>query len=917
MSGQGGQSGVCQFIPYDQPMAELTFWAKTIPDATGSPVPGASVRDHCLNVGAVAELITAALPKSVRALLPGGMVTLAALHDVGKISPGFQRKCGWWKTRFETLERAANWGQRESNHAAVSHAIIGHWLGKRHAGYAIAVGGHHGAFVHNTHEPPLGEGGRRLTPEVNDVAFAAHREALRQQVAEVFAHDLPATELLKTDEAFTVFLTGFITFADWLGSNEAFFPLDEATFARPLTLADAAAAARSRARKVMDWLGWGRTEVESPLTFKQLFPHLTEPRPVQRDLVALATRPGLFIVEAPMGGGKTEAALAAAYQRWTAPDGQRGLFFALPTQLTSERIFDRLETFLAQALATPGLAVLAHGSASLSERRVLEIRPASPGGDHAGGGRERPEESARDARLWFASGRQALLAPFGAGTLDQALLGVLPAKHCGLRLFGLAGKVVVLDEIHSYDRYTGTLAERLVADLLRLNATVIVLSATLTAERKRALLASAGVAPDALPPMSPQDAYPMITFAAREPGGAWVTEARPVEGEETPKTVTLEHRTGEEDAAVWEEACEAAERGACVLVIRNTVALAQATWRALRCARREDGPPVALLHSRFPRWRRDALEAHWITALGKQGPRPGGCLLVATQVVEQSVDIDADLLVTDLAPTDLLFQRIGRLHRHEFARPTGFERGRVILLHPRLDEAMGAKEMKAAFGPSGFVYPPYALWRAWQRWAGQPGVSIPRDIRPWLEATYAPGEPESQAVTALREEWNRESEKRTAVAGRRASRLVASDQKDEEGTLTRWNDQPSTELLLLQKAPERLAGKHAWEVVLLDGTTITIPVVGWSLPAAQAIHRNVVRVPRHAVRSWQAANPPWLHDYLDGGALGVVRNGEIAPVTDMEMPYSLAWNLDEGVRIEKSQPQTPEHFATDPEDGWW
>jgi len=892
-------------------LSEMKFWAKTTSDGQ----PGISVRDHCLNVGCVAEALRAALTTPLQDLLPPGAVTLAALHDVGKISPGFQTKCIAWRTKFEPPELQAGWGQREKNHAAVSHALIGAWLGKTLAGYAIAAGGHHGRFVHNGHLPFLRQDGLGLKPELEDSTFTPHREEIRRSMAEVFGHGLPALPLTKSDEALIVFLTGFMTLADWLGSNEEFFTLDPATYAMPLTLAEAARLGRERSRKVVDWLRWGRTEIKASLAFDQLFPF--EPKPVQQALMDLAVKPGLFIVEAPMGGGKTEAALAAAYQRWTAADGQRGLYFALPTQLTSERIFDeRLKKFLGQALATPDLATLVHGGAWLRKERVLEIHPASPE-PSATDDSEQATEYARDARLWFASSRQALLAPFGAGTIDQALLGVLPAKHCGLRLFGLAGKVVVLDEVHSYDNYTGTLVDHLVADLMRLKATVIVLSATLTARRKRELLLGAGVAEAALPPMSAADGYPVITSAVREVDGRWVAAVKDVAWEEAPKKISLDHRSREE-TGIWTEACAAAQAGACVLVIRNTVALAQETWRTLKEKVCLGGPPVALLHSRFPRWRRDALEDEWIAALGKKGPRPKGCLLVATQVVEQSVDIDADLLITDLAPTDLLFQRLGRLHRHQPERPAGFSGPRAIILHPLLTDEMDEKALKVAFGSSGFVYPPYVLWRASRQWQGRPSVAIPQDIRPWLEATYQPTDHPGEGVAALFDDWMKKAEKLGTSASRRTKRLISPDQSDEEGVFTRWKDQATAQVVLLTARPERVSGRHDWTLCLLDGQRITIPYGEWSFPAAKAILSNVVRVPRYTVKTWPTADHRWLHDYLDDALLGVVVGDQILPVSEATMPYLLRWQDDEGVRIEKNQqPQRQDLSADEPEDGWW
>jgi CRISPR-associated endonuclease/helicase Cas3 len=300
---------------------------------------------------------------------------LAALHDIGKIGPGFQRKCSAWRQRFETdaVERA--WGQGETNHAAISHAVIGDWLDKSLAGYAIATGGHHGIFVHNKRFPDIGEAGRKLGDELHDPIFAGPRSELRKIVEVTFGEGLPERPLSPSDEALIVLITGFVTFADWLGSNETFFPTEPRTYTTVLEIGESQKLAQQRAQDVMSWLRWGETAVHSQLTFDQLFDF--PPNTIQSSLSDLVTQSGLFIVEAPMGSGKTEASLVAAYRRWTAENGERGLYFALPSQLTSERILDRMEEFLSRALARPDLATLVHGNAWLqTEKRVLEIRPA-------------------------------------------------------------------------------------------------------------------------------------------------------------------------------------------------------------------------------------------------------------------------------------------------------------------------------------------------------------------------------------------------------------------------------------------------------------------------------------------------------------------------------------------------------------
>ena len=884
-----------------QGLSLSSCWAKTDPS---TKLPAVGVLTHCLHVGAVAREVVQGLCPAVRTLFSErtwrGLTCLVALHDLGKISPGFLRKCeAWLRGAAPDPTTARDWASREKNHARVSHIFLGKLYGKStHAGYAVAVGGHHGRFIYGTNSLPGPAESGAPSREFNDMSFEVIRRELlaRLQAEEIFG-PLPQEPLRakQEDASLVVFLTGLMTFADWIGSDETFFGLDDPT---PDDEIATLARAAEQAEQALADLRWGQAVPREPQAFGELFQTadgaVFTPNPLQTTLAELAAAgPGLYVVEAPMGVGKTEAPLYAAHQRWTR-GGERGLYFALPTQLTSDRIYERANNFLARAVTGPNVSMLVHGSAWLREERAVEVRPTvcekGPDGDTA---------HALDARQWFASGRRSLLAPFGAGTLDQALLSVLPAKHCGLRLFALAGKVVVCDEVHSYDPYTSKLLDALIKDLLRLGGTVIVLTATLPATRKWELLAAAGA--KFLPEGT---AYPLITTVRTGSDAATMhrVEADPGMARE----VRLVH-CPVDDPEIWERATEAAEAGACVLVIRNTVREAQETFRELCCARREDGPEVALLHSRFPRWRRDALEGVWLRRLGKSAAqtgdlsRPKGCVLVATQVVEQSVDIDADLLITDLAPTDPLLQRLGRLHRHRAnQRPADFTQPQAWILHPTLTEDRSAPEIKEALGASGKVYPPSTLFRTWQLWRERGSIRLPEDIRPLLDATYAPLTDDARAgLHALQEELDAQVAKRVDTAAVRLDRLGGMGKNDrDDGTLTRWREQPTADLLLLAKPPRRdTIGE--WEVAPLDGPPVRINLYRWQFGAAQALHRNIVRVPLYAVREWLASAPPYLRDYFEGGvAVGIVTGEDVKPMTEADAGCRVSWNQVEGIGLQ-------------------
>ena len=391
-----------------------------------------------------------------------------------------------------------------------------------------------------------------------------------------------------------------------------------------------------------------------------------------------------------MGFGKTEAALAAAYRAHGDGTSQRSLLRIADAD-HEYRIHERVQPFVNRICNDVEPVRLAHSASWLLDTvQMVWLHAASPdaeGTDHV-----------RVGRSWFASPKRALLAPFGVGTIDQSLLGIVAAKHFFVRQFGLAGKVVILDEVHTYDLYTSTLIDALVKRLRELECTVIILSATLTEKRRRELL---GLSEDK--PLSA--AYPLVSGVA---GSLIEQPCTPP----PPRSIVVRPVMG---AVLVEDVIAQAERGACVLWIRNTVDEAQETYRALQSANFQGGPPVALLHSRFPFFRREELEADWMNRLGKNSAnRPAGCVLVSTQVAEQSVDIDADLLITDLAPTDMLLQRIGRLWRHERqSRPC--LRAEVWIQTPDLkDEQLSAateKDLRQALGKSARVYAPYVLLR--------------------------------------------------------------------------------------------------------------------------------------------------------------------------------------------------------------
>jgi CRISPR-associated endonuclease/helicase Cas3 len=825
-------------------------WAKTTEDGQ----PGINVRDHCLNVGSMAEAILAEMPLVAP---PPGVATLAALHDVGKVSPGFQRKCEPWLVQLGLKERALTEGwsvKCESDHAKVSQFTVQGLLGKfKLHPWAAALGAHHGRIK-----------GERVSLRE---PWEAERRRLAEELIQEFGPlpDQPPDE----NEARLWFVAGLITVADWIGSDERHFPQ-----VAPWDMAQR----RARARSALDVIGWKRATVREEVGFAELFPKIAPANSLQTAAMQTVREPGIYVIEGPMGCGKTEAALAAAYQL-IATGKATGLYFALPTQVTSNRIHLRVRPFVECISDEPAAVRLAHGNSWLVQTEPPpKLRPTNPEAE--------AREYVRAGRSWFASPKRALLTPYGVGTIDQALLGVVAAKHFFVRQFGLAGKVVVLDEVHTYDLYTSTLIDVLVERLRDLGCTVLILSATLTEARRRQLL---GV-DDGVPL---NDAYPLLSGT-----GEPVLEVSC----EPPPSKTVAVRFAEPGALV-DEVLARAREGQCVLWIRNTVDEAQETYRSLKGASCEGGPEIALLHARFPFFRREQLEADWMERLGKDSSiRPNGCVLVSTQVAEQSVDIDADLLVTDLAPTDMLLQRIGRLWRHDRDRSAGWRPEVWIRSLPLSEEQLAkatAKELCAALGKSARVYAPYVLLRSLQQWGGRGAISIPADLRAILEATYAkPAATEPAAWRKLRGDLERQMQTLSDWARSATNVWSMPALPDEEDIQTRHSSYPTAGLLLVRAVEKLDAPAGMVRLHLLDGTEVKAGDREWDFDAAKAIHRNLTRVPRWAV-STALNNPPgWLTNYVpQPTAVGLLHPDGGIRWPGSEIETGLSYHVDQGVII--------------------
>ncbi|MEI6987234.1 MAG: CRISPR-associated helicase Cas3' [Rhodospirillaceae bacterium] len=530
-------------------------------------------------------------------------------------------------------------------------------------------------------------------------------------------------------------LAGLTVLADWIGSNQNWFPY-RSDMADPVKYWNEYAVLQ--AQYAIEQAGLISSKPSFVTGYRALTgkDHVLSPVQLWAEEVKLPAGPVLVIIEDMTGSGKTEAGLILAH-RLIAEVRARGLYVALPTMATANAMYTRLANCyrrLFDPTSRPWL-VLAHGATALHQGfRDSVVVPDSSDTAHDHSDMDTDElgedEAGASCAAWLAdSRRKAFLADVGVGTIDQALLAVLPAKYQSLRLFGLSNQVLVIDEAHAYDRYMLTELEVLLEFQAALGGSAIVLSATLPITKRQSMAAafSRGLR-DGKSSVRLTD-YPLTTLVA----AGVVSEHACATRHGLARELSVS-RLADAGEAVF-RIVEAVRAGAAVAWVRNTV---DESIAAVELLRAED-VPAELFHARYAMGDRLEIEDRVVRRFGKDGDpfgRPG--VLVATQVVEQSLDLDFDLMVSDLAPIDLLLQRAGRLWRHERgARPVGGPH--LLVLSPDPAGKIESNWCRTSMPGTSFVYDDHGLlWRSAEVLFRQSSWRIPEDVRMLVEAVYDP-----------------------------------------------------------------------------------------------------------------------------------------------------------------------------------
>ncbi|MHC1625779.1 MAG: CRISPR-associated helicase Cas3' [Methanoculleaceae archaeon] len=529
---------------------------------------------------------------------------------------------------------------------------------------------------------------------------------------------------------------GLTVISDWIGSNRRYFPycsdiipLDEywERYAIPC------------ARRAIENLGIIAPPVSAETGIMSLFDafnpaterHLT---PSELQVYASEFSPGpgphLFIIEEATGSGKTEAAITLAHNLMAAGQAD-GLYFALPTMATANSMYRRVGGMYRRLYddGRPSL-ILAHSA----REQIGFLNSSQP-------------QREDDATFWLYDNRKkALLAHVGVGTIDQALIGILPHRHQSLRLFGLSTHVLIVDEVHAYDPYMNELLMQIIRYRAGIGESTILLSATLPEkDRKRFVDAFCEGAEIEKQVIQSRD-YPLITHAC---GGDNVkVEEIPVSPHQKERrSVALRFvHTADDVISIIRSVTES---GQCVCWIRNTVADAVEAYEQLGGV--IDPAHLHLFHARFALGHRIERENAVIALFGKDSKEDErkGQVLIATQVVEQSLDIDFDVMITDLAPVDLIIQRAGRLHRH----PREGRGDPVLYIFSPPPDDDPADDWYSSFFPHGaYVYPEHVkLWKTARilQQAGEiisPDAHSPGNLRDLIEGVF--GETENDTIPA-------------------------------------------------------------------------------------------------------------------------------------------------------------------------
>lgn len=797
---------------------------------------------HCLDVAAVGHcllddnrVLTKDLanfleltPKQVQSLL----VFFLVLHDLGKFASAFQQLFSIDNERLLKVDHCNQYDGKSFRHDRMG---LYFWqqleflvfnklfsipeLNKRDRQHAEikkslmvimdCMLGHHGQPV-DTKDPGAI---KAFTEPTNMIAV----EEYFRDVVDCLQPDLPlekfsSKEWRKKLEQVSWQIAGLAVLADWVGSDSHFFTYQS----EPIALKEYWLQAQQIAKSALAATDLNKAPIIKP--FQSIQAHYGyAPTPLQRwaETVEINNQPQLFILEDVTGAGKTEAALALTHRLMEAGAAE-GFYFGLPTMATSNAMFARVAKHYQQMLTSEGAQpsiVLAHGAREMNDifREAVLASGSTDTNYH-----QTDSTATAQCNQWLAdSKKKALLAPVGVGTIDQALLAVLPRRHQSLRLLGLNRKVLIFDEVHAADEFMFELLESLLALHLHQGGSAILLTATLSLKQRQRLVnvwLNAGQFPSY--PLQ-QQAFPLATKVALQQQS--VLE-QPLESRKDVSREVAITTLNTVDACI-DTILTAVAQGQCVVWVRNTVDDALAAFKNLQ-EQLENPEDCLLFHSRFVLADRKSIENKVLSIFGKQGDNTvrKGKVLIATQVFQESLDADADIMITDICPIDDLIQRAGRLHRHTRDHQGRYQANiqdarapATLYIHaPEFTATPQSDWLSKDFRNTQYVYrSPGRLWLGLRELLTLGAIRMPSEARQLIEAVYSDDAYNSIPATLTNQENQLIGEERSKAAKAKSQLLQwqrfgysaesANWYEDNSDISTRHSDIETVEVLLLKQ----------------------------------------------------------------------------------------------------------------------
>ena len=652
-----------------------------------------------------------------RTILKKTALFLSLVHDIGKATVGFQYKIAFnvpqraqlLKHYLDIPDRMDVTEIQNTPHAYTGESIL--IFNGCPESIAAVVGSHHGVPAELAEDLTCNRKdivGYRVyfgDTDKNRSNLEGSWNCMIQEALVKSGFD-SIRELPDINAQAQMLLCGLLITADWIASNTELFPLIS------IDDDDIQIDFEKRTLNALDNLNfteqWNAERTTySDKDFEETFGFL--PRAVQKCIIEIAQNadhPGLFILEAPMGCGKTEAALSCA-ELIASKCKKNGLFFGMPTQATANGIFPRVINWAEkQSEEFYHCVQLQHGNAALNET-FQKIQKGIP---------EEESDSGIIVHSWFCDSKKSCLADFVVATVDQLLMLALKRRHIMLLHLGLSEKVVIIDEVHAYDAYMNQYLERALQWLGAYHTPVILLSATLPSKRRMSLVRAYLDLKTSDEIFEKNISYPLLTWTD---GGKIMQKALPYNADK--KTI---HISKCNDKDIIEIVRSAVSSGGCVGIIMNTVSRAQSTTKLIK---NEITDNVLLYHAQYIMPDRAAKEEILLERIGSdsKSEKRQGLVVIGTQVLEQSLDIDFDILITDICPVDLLLQRIGRLHRHTRKRPDELKIPVCYVLTDEYeDDNSGSKSI-------------YGTWLLEETLEHIPDmVTLPDDISPLVQKVY-------------------------------------------------------------------------------------------------------------------------------------------------------------------------------------